>query len=133
MAERNFKPELVCQKNSWQWEILLTVPEEHPPVKVQQNGVSLSVSNGGYRLNDFSEDLTIVYEDCIEKVELYKDESPLIFKLRKRWRGDGRRVRGISRGYFIVFALNEWERTGDPPITEEACSDGKFSAHYFLL
>ena len=133
-TEPNLKPELVCRQSGWQWEILLAVPEEQIPVAVRQNGVSLSGSNGEYRLNNFSENLTVTYEDSgnsEERVELYTDKSPLIFKLRKRWKGDGRKVRVISRGYFIVFALNEWERTGDPPVAKEACSDERFSAHYF--
>ena len=126
-TEYNPKPDLVCRKNGWQWEIVLVVPEERLPVEIQQNGVSLSGSNGEYRLNDFSEDLTVIYEANEERVELYNDQSPLIFKLRKKWKGDGRKVRALSRGYFIVFALNEWQRRG----TKEACSDGRFSAHYF--
>ena len=132
-TEYNPRPELVCRKNRRQWEILLVVPEERLPVAVQQNGVFLCGSNGEYSLNDFSEDLTVIYEDSEgkERVELYKDESPLIFKLRKRWRGDGRKIRGISRGYFIVFTPNEWARTGDRPVIEEACSDESFLAHYF--
>ena len=130
-TEYNPKPELVCRKNGWHWEILLVVPEEQLPVEVQQNGVSLSSSNREYLLNDFSEDLTVMYEDRGERVQLYNDNSPLIFKLRTRWTGDGRKVRGISRGYFIIFAPNEWERQGNPPIAQEACSDERFSAHYF--
>ena len=132
-TEYNPKPELVCQKNGWHWEILLVAPEEQPLVKVQQNGLSLPSPNGEYRLNHFSEDLTIIYEDSKdeERVELYKDESPLIFKLRERWTGKGQKVRGISRGYFIIFAPNEWERKGDPPVAQEACSDERFWAHYF--
>ena len=130
-AEYNLKPELVCRKKGWQWEILLVVPGEYPPVKVQQNGVSLSGSNGEYRLNGFSQDLTVEYENSEERVKLHYDNSPLIFKLRKKWKGDGQKGRGISRGYFIVFAPNEWERTGNPPVTKEACSDENFSAHYF--
>ena len=130
-TEYNPKPELVCRKNGWYWEILLVVPEEQLPAEVQQNGVSLSGSNREYLLNDFSEDLTVMYEDRVERMQLYNDNSPLIFKLRTRWTGDGRKVRGISRGYFIIFASNEWERQGNPPVAPETCSDGRFSAHYF--
>ena len=130
-AEYNPKPELICKKNSWQWEILLVVPEEQLPVEVRQNGVPLSSANGEYRLDDFSENLSIMYEDGEETVKVYNGKSPLIFKLRKRWTGDGQKVRGISRGYFILFAPNEWERQGALPVAPEACSDERFSAHYF--
>ena len=130
-TEYNPKPELACRKNGWQWEILLVVPQEQPPVEVQQNGARLSGSNGKYRLTDFSEDVTIMYGDNEETVEVYNDKSPLIFKLRKRWKGDGQKVGGLSCGYFIVFTPNDWSRTGKPPVVEEACSDAGFSAHYF--
>ena len=126
-AEYNPRPELVCRKNGWQWEILLTVPEEQFPVEVRQNGVPLSSTNGEYRLDDFSENLTVMYGDSEETVKVYNGKSPLIFKLRKKWKGDGQKIGGLSRGYFIVFALNEWQRRG----AKEACSDGRFSAHYF--
>ena len=130
-AEYNPKPELICKKNGWQWEILLVVPEEQMPVEVRQNGVPLSSTNGGYRLDDFSENLTVMYEDSEETVKVYNGKSPLIFKLRKRWTGDGRKVRGISSGHFIVFAPYEWQRKGNPPVAQEACRDDRFLAHYF--
>ena len=130
-TEYNPRPELVCRKNGWQWEILLTVPEEQFPVEVRQNGAILPSINEEYRLDNFFENLTIIHENSKEGVELCNDESPLIFKLQKKWKGDGRKVRGISRGYFIIFAPNEWERQGNPPVAQEACSDRKFSAHYF--
>ena len=130
-AEPNLKPELVCRKNGWQWEIVLVVPEEQPLVEVQQNEGPLSGSNGEYRLNNFSENLTVMYEVSQELVELYNGRSPLIFKLRQKWTGDGRKVRGISHGYFIVFTPIEWTRTGKPPVARETCRDESFSAHYF--
>ena len=128
-AEYSPKPELVCRNNRGQWEILLTVPEEQRPVAVQQKGVSLPGFNGEHPLKDFSADLTIVGSE--ERVKLHYDNSPLIFKLQKKWKGEGRKVRDISRGYFIVFTPNEWERTGSPSVAKETCSDRKFSAHYF--
>ena len=130
-AEYNPRPELVCRKNGWQWEILLTVPEEQFPVEVRQNGVPLSSTNGEYRLDDFSENLTVMYGASEETVKVYNGKSPLIFKLRKKWKGDGQKIGGLSRGYFIVFAPNEWQRKGNSPVTQETCSDRKFLAHYF--
>ena len=132
-AEYNPKPELICKKNGWQWEILLIVPEEQPPIEVRQNGVPLSSANGEYQLNDFSENLTVMYEDSKETVKVYNGKSPLIFKLRKRWTGDGRKVKGISSGHFIVFAPYQWQRKGNPPVAQEACRDERFLAHYFYF
>ena len=91
----------------------------------------MSSTNGEYRLDNFFENLTVIHKNSKEGVELCNDESPLIFKLRKKWKGDGRKVRGISHGYFIVIAPYEWQRKGNPPVAQEACSDRKFSAHYF--
>ena len=133
-TDLNLKPELVCRKNGRQWEILVVPPEGQPPVQAQQNGEALSPrSNGEYPLNDFSENLTVVYAEAAEPemVELCNSNSPLIFKLRRNWQGEGRKVRRISRGYFIVFAPRDWQRTGTPPIASEPCSDTEFLAHHF--
>lgn len=66
-----------------------------------------------------------------ERVPLYQGE-PMIFRLGKNWQGDGRRVRGVSFGHFIVITPVTFSRRGDPPVTPEACSDAAFRAHYFF-
>ena len=60
------------------------------------------------------------------------DRKPLIFQLKKDWRGDGRLVPRITEGHFIVIAPKGWDRTGHAPIEPEGCSDPAFMAHYFF-
>ena len=57
--------------------------------------------------------------------------EPLIFKLRKGWTGEGRRVARITSGHFIVIAPDDCERTGRAPVEADACAASGFRAHYF--
>lgn len=75
--------------------------------------------------------LTVVYEDGEEDELPLFDGKPLIFKLRNDWKGDGRRVGGVTKGYFIVIAPKEWKRKGHAPVKPEGCTDRGFTAHYF--
>ena len=63
-------------------------------------------------------------------VPLFESE-PLVFKLRKNWAGEGRRVARITTGHFIVIAPDTWRRTGRVPVEPDGCADPAFRAHYF--
>lgn len=57
--------------------------------------------------------------------------NPLIFKQRKGWAGEGRRVGRIGSWYFIVIAPDDWERMGRAPVEPDGCTVSGFRAHYF--
>lgn len=127
------KPELICREVRNQWQIFLALPQD-PNTSVSQSGTRLSPNNGGeYPLSDFSQTLTVNMTENghPETIKLTGDDSPLIFKLRKNWKGDGRKAKHVSNGCYVVFAPCKWQRTGNAPITPEECSDNKFLAHYF--
>ena len=127
------RPELICSKTpgSWQWEVVLYVPKECKIAEVRHAEKSLFAEDGKYRLQSYSGGLIVKYEDEREdKLPLF-DHKPLIFKMRNNWTGQGRRIDGITRGYFIVIAPSEWTRTGDVPVESAECTDTKFRAHYF--
>ena len=123
--------ELVCRKRSGQWEIVLSMDDERRNVEVRHNGGILGMMNGEYRLPSFVGQLSVVVEnDKPTTVPLF-DDDPLIFKMRKNWTGDGRKISSITKGQFIVIAPREQERTGHVPVAPEGCTDSNFTAHYF--
>ena len=125
------RPELVCRKPPT-WEIVLSADEECQIKEVRHNGESADMINGEYSLLSFASSLTIVLENGEQANLPLFDNKPLIFKLRKNWTGNGRKVVGITSGYFVVIAPSCWERTGHVPVDPEGCTDTNFVAHYFF-
>ena len=125
-------PELICRKSGGKWKVILSANEECKIKEVQHKGESLVMENGECCLSSFTNRLSIIFENDEQDEFPMFDGKPLIFKHRKHWAGDGRKINGITKGHFIVVAPNEWERTGHVPVEPEGCSDTSFSAHYFF-
>ena len=126
------RPDLICRPRlgSWQWEIILSA-RECSIAEVRHNENPLPAENGEYQLPGYYGYLSVKYADgTVDKLSLF-DGKPLIFKLRNNWKGDGHKIGGITRGHFIVFAPNEWTRTGNVPVAPKGCLDTSFQAHYF--
>ncbi len=132
-APFNPGPELICRRplGSLRWEIALSVDDSATSVK--QNGEPLSLRNGSWPLSRFDGHLSVDFkEGSLVTVPLF-DQDPLIFKLKKEWAGDGRRLPRITRGHFIVIAPVEWGvPLGLAPVNPEGCSDPTFMAHYIF-
>lgn len=127
------RPELICRNSlsSSQWEVVLSADNASNIKEVRQDGQLLDLVNGEYNLSSFARYLSIIYADRkSEKFPLYND-TPLIFKMPNEWKGDGRRVSGITIGHFIVLVPKEWKRTGSAPVKPEECTDVNFAAHFF--
>lgn len=127
------KPELICRKpaGSWRWELLLVWDDECGVEQARQDGESLELSDGKCHLAAFRGNLSIKCSNRDpEEIRLF-DGAPLVFKLSNDWTGDGRKVRGVTKGHFIVFAPAEWTREGHVRVEPEACTDEDFTAHYF--
>lgn len=129
------KPELICRKtNTQQWEVVLSVVDECGIMEVRDHdGKPLVMTKGEYSLPSLTGSLYIKHE-VREKDELQLfNGTPLIFKLRNNWSGDGRRVGGITNGHYIVIVPNHWCRTGHVPVEAEVCTDTEYKAHYFYV
>ena len=128
-------PELVCHKAgaSTTWEIILSADEECRLVAVHHEGKPLEdAAPGQYHLPSLEGRLTVSYQDGQKRdVPLFENNTHLIFKLRKNWSGEGRRVARITSGHFIVVAPKSWQRTGKAPVEPDDCADPAFRAHYF--
>lgn len=131
------KPELICRRSpidSWQWDMILSVPQECNIARVSHGDHELTAENGEYRLMSFSGSLAIEYDDGTnDEISLVGDAPLMIFKLRNEWQGDGRRIGGITCGYFLVVAPCKWTRTGNAPVSPESCTDTDYTAHFFFV
>lgn len=129
------RPELICRKAAHQWEVVLSADEERDVVEVRHDhdGRPLVLADGVGCLPALNGRLSIDYADgSALELSLFDGVSPLIFKLRNNWSGDGRRVGGITHGHFIVIAPKEWRRMGQVPVEPEVCVHEEFQAHYFV-
>lgn len=128
-----FRPELICQRipDSGCWEVILSAEEECQIVAVHLEGKPLDFTDRQCRVPLLNGYLTVFIQDGQEQVVSLFEGKPLIFKLRENWDGRGRRTTGIVRGYYIVIAPIEWERTGHAPVEADGCVDLGFQAHYF--
>ena len=126
------KPELICREtHGHQWQIFLRVPRDEN-IEVSQNGTELSMSDTGeYLPTNFKEKIHWTDNNSNEQIELFSDNRPLIFKLRKNWYGNGRHVPRISSGYYLVFTPCDWRRINEASVSPSACTDKYFLAHYF--
>ena len=109
----------------------LSIDGEHQVKEVRHDGTLLDVENGELHLASFSGRISIIPEAGEKEEILLFENKPLIFKLGSNWEGNGRKVRGITNGYFIVIAPVSWEREGHESVEPEGCTDTKFRAHFF--
>ena len=130
------KPELICRRtNALQWEVVLSAVEGYgiKEVRCDHVGKPLVMMKGEYSLPSLTGSLYIEQEDR-ETYELpLFNGTPLIFKMRNSWSGDGRKVGGITNGHYIVIVPNHWRRTGHIPVEAEVCKDSEYMAHYYYI
>ena len=134
-AQFTHRPELICRKprGSRTWEVILSAGDKCKIAEVLRGGLTLAVANHEYHLSSFVGSLAIAYVDGKQdEIPLFPGK-PMVFKSRNNWVGDGRRVRGITSGYFIVVAPKQWKRKGPAPVAPEPCTDSDFRAHFFYL
>ena len=130
------KPEFICRKKGGKWEMGIKVPEQCHIIDAKQDGMPLSPDGDEYRLANFKGRLSIKYRRDSEEPAEFPDaecQPPFIFKTRAKWKGVGRKVRGISGRCYVVFAPKEWERKDNPPVASQQCADNNFLAHFFFV
>lgn len=128
------RPGLICRKpqGSLRWDVILSADQELAIEAVKQQDELLEMASGECPLASLAGRLFVEFADG-QPVEVALFEGdPLIFKLNRDWKGDGRRVRRVTRGHFILITPREWTRSGHVPVEPDACSDRQFMAHYFF-
>ena len=129
------RPELMCRRalGSWQWEVVLSAPDDCNVVGVRLDDTPLRAEQSEYHISSYAGVLSVDHADGgSTEIELCAPQAPMIFKLADRWRGVGRRIHAMSRGHFVVIAPAEWHRRGRPPVAPDATADPSFQAHYFF-
>ena len=124
---------MICRKvpGSTTWEIVLTADEESQLATVHLEGALLNHTAQTCRVPSFTGRLIVSGQDGHRHHVPLFENNPLIFKLRKNWVGEGRKIARITKGHFIVIAPAMWERTGLAPVEPDGCADTEFRAHYF--
>lgn len=129
------RPELICRwmPELLRWEIILCAPPECNIAEVRLNDAILPAENGEYRLPNVTGHLSVQYDNVEEKdfFPLFNDGRPLIFKLRRDWQGEGRKMNAITQGHFVVIAPREWNQTGHVARKPDDCTDSQYKAHFF--
>ena len=126
--------ELICRKVPGfnKWEVILTAGKKFDVKDVFLNGRSLDSNQNTFQFSELTGTLNITNNDGYKySIPLIEEGKPLIFKLRKDWTGEGRRISKITNGYFIVVTPSNWERIGHIPVEPDDCDDSEFLAHYF--
>ena len=128
------RPELICRRvpaSVTTWEVIVSADEECQFAAVHLDGETLEITRRQCRVPSLKSHVTVSCHDGQKHVIPLFGGDPLIFKLRKNWAGEGRRIARITSGYFIVVAPTSWHRTGRAPVEPDTCADPAFQAHYF--
>ena len=129
---RHSRPELICKKRNRRFEMELDVSDCNV-TDVRQNGESLPIKSDTCELSDYSGYLEVTYKHGkTEEITLFNGHNPLIFKLSKNWQRIGRNMKGVTAGYFLVFAPLKWRRDGEAPHMPASCGDETFLAHHIV-
>ncbi len=127
------RPDLTCRRvpASPNWEVILNADRTCRLAEVFLNGAPLDHNTQECCIPTIAGRLFVSCQEGQEyEIPLFEN-IPLIFKLRKDWAGQGRKIARITSGYFIVIAPVSWERTGRVPVEPDGCADDAFRAHYF--
>lgn len=109
----------------------MTADNECQMAAVHREGTSLDFIGQQCCIPSLTGSVTVSCQNGQEHdIPLFECE-PLIFKLRKNWVGEGRKIDRITAGHFIVIAPSSWERKGHAPVEADGCVDPTFRAHYF--
>lgn len=130
---RASRPELVCRKivGAGKWEVVLSSDDDSQLAAVKLGGELLEHKNQECLLPSLTGRLVVSCQDGQEiEIPLFEG-NPLIFKLRKKWKGMGRRMSALTSGHFIVIAPDDWERIDRAPVEPDSCAHEGFQAHYF--
>jgi small subunit ribosomal protein S9 len=141
---RHPKPEIICRRRERQWVLAVEPPEElleSPDLKILQNGSALyKLEWGCWRLEHVFGEVVVRWSDegtpQETKIELGQ-ERYLLFKLVGQDLDQGRLVRSLTAGSYLVVVPDNWERdealSGQSPVMPQPMSLPGYKAHFFDL
>ena len=124
-------PRLICFYDKSQgWTVAVEVPGATADISIlSSDRCSLSVNHDGIWIIDSMLEKKIQAK-WSEGEREFSLAPPLIFRTRRHWEGLGMRQRGITSGYYIVFAPGEWKRKRKEWNSSE-CRYSGFRVHEF--
>ena len=140
----SIKPEIVCWQKERLWFVGIEIPEElienAETLEVFQNDLSLSKDSSKeacWLLNSISGQI-VIRRDCEDNLKIELDqENYLVFKLSGQNLNQGRLVKSVSSGLYLVIVADDWKRyeveSGPPPIEPESVFLDGFLAHFFNI
>ena len=145
LKPRSWKPEIICWNKGWEWIVGIEVPEEFESPQAIQNDELLEQDTSDeshYYLTHIEDTVKVAWTEGEQDREIgipiiEEGRNYLIFKMRKDWKGSGRRVRQPTTGYYLIIAPQEWERdeemSGSAPVAPENVQIDGYKAHFFFL
>lgn len=138
------KADLICWNKGWEWLIGIELQENIEPVMVTQQDNALErkdLEEPIYILNSLQFPIDVLQQqnqDNQTTIQITKNETkPLVFKMRKNWKGNGRLVSRPSIGHYLVIVPDNWKRceelSGPEPIRPGYMQIKGYKAHYFEL
>ncbi len=138
------KPEIICWKKGRRWILGVEIPDELPgnsSLVVLQNGSPLKQEGSGeacWLLKGISGEVVVRRSEGQgvqeTRVALGQD-GYLLFKLSSQDQNQGRRVKSLSSGSYLVVVPDNWDRddtlSGPPPVAPESVSLTGYQAHFF--
>lgn len=127
------RPELVCRKGSASptWEVVLSADEGCKVTEVRLGDEFFDFGGRRCRVPSLRGRLAVSCRDGRKHDVPLFEGDPLVFKMRRNWAGEGRRVSRLTSGHFIVLAPAEWHRTGRVSVEPDGFADPEFRVHYF--
>jgi len=136
------KPDIICWRRQTEWVLGIEIPDEYgspSELTVVQDGMALervSYCEEIWRLEKVSGKVTVVGQEGVPSEVMLGEEPYLVFKLSGSDLNQGRHVKSISDGWYLVVVPKDWERhkdSGPPPVEPEYVATEGFRAHFFLL
>jgi hypothetical protein len=144
-SSRTPKPEIICWKRGQEWVLAVELSDEfdHDQISVVQDDTALAedyTERGSWPLAHLRGELVVRTSDAVGEPlarVCLGDDDYLVLKLSGRDLNQGRRVKRVSRGSYLVVAPSSWTRdeaqSGPAPAEPEPVHLDGYRAHFFDL
>ena len=131
----------VCYEDNRGWAVAVAIEAGQDAQSVKQGNNELHAKDCRYILDELGAKVTVEFKGGHppQSFQLLKEDKKedqfVMFKMRKDdWNGEGRKVKTLSSGEYVVFAHKSCgKRIGAPSNEPEQCRYDDFTAHFFSV
>lgn len=137
------KAEIICRKRERQWMVIVELPEAfsgNSNVTVFQNMTPLTKDHESWPLEQVTGNVVVRWNEADiseEKRIVLGEENYLLFKISGQNQNQGRRVKFLSTGIYLVITPDSWELDQSlvdlAPAAPESVSLIGYQAHFFII